>query len=134
MGEQTFLVAENDETLFSVKNCHVYQIATDKNIFPLPFSKDYVGGFFLSEEFIIPVVFLSEEGFGEYSGTLLVLNFQGNYLSLPVKRILEFFKTEPKAAENIEKKALFTEEIIYKDLFEIPVLDIEKLYKLTGFH
>jgi hypothetical protein len=134
MVEERYLVGENDESLFAVKNDFVFQIAFDKKIYPLPFSKNFVGGFFLGEEFLIPVFFLEESGFGEYTGSLLVLNFQGHYFSLPIKRVLEFCQYEAKAVENIEHKEVFTQEVMYKDLFEIPVLDIEKLYKLAGFN
>lgn len=134
MAKEQYLVGENDGSLFAVKHNYVFQIAFDKTIYPLPFSKSFVGGFFLGEEFIIPVFFLGESGFGEYSGSLLVLNYQGHYFSMPIKRVLELSEYEAKLAENIEHSEVFTEEIMYKGLFEIPVLDIEKLYKLAGFN
>lgn len=134
MVEEDFLIAENDELLFAVKNDYVFQIVVDRKIHPLPFSQNYVGGFFLNEEFLIPVFFIPDEGFGEYSGTLLILNWQGNYLSIPIKRVLEFSRICTKPPKDIKKNSVFSEEVDYKGLFEIPVLDIEKLYKLTGFN
>lgn len=134
MAEERYLVGENDETLFAVKNEFVFQIVFDKKIYSLPFSKSFVGGFFLNEEFLIPIFFLEESGFGEYTGSLLVLNFQGHYFSLPIKKVLEFCQYEAKSVENIEHSEIFSQEVTYKDLFEIPVLDIKKLYKLAGFN
>lgn len=134
MAEERYFIAENDRSLFAVSSEFVYKIAEEEQLFPLPFSKSCVGGFFLSKEFLIPLFFFTQEGFGEYSGSLMILNWQANFISLPIKRALEFADNVSKVAEILEDSPIFTEQVYYKDLFEIPVLDIKKLYKLAGFN
>lgn len=134
MVNQLFLVLENCDSLFAVRSDFVFQIVLEKKIHPLPFSKNFISGFFFYEDFLIPVFSFNEEGFGECSGTFVILDCKGFYVSLPIKKVLELCKSEVKGVENIEHKTLFSEIIFYKNLFEIPVLDFDKLYKLAGFN
>lgn len=134
MADQSFLVLENCESLFAVRSNFVFQIVFEKEIYPLPFSKTCIGGFFLYEDFLIPVFSFDKEGFKECSETFVIIDCKGVYVSLPVKNVLEICKSEVKGVENIEHSTLFSEIIFYKNLFEIPVLDFDKLYKLAGFN
>lgn len=124
-----FLVAENEKTLFAVEESFVKEVVTSTKSQKIPFCKKEVGGFFIRKEFLIPVYFSETSGFIEKNETYIILNFNQHLLALPIKDVKEITSDEPSILEEESLIDFCRKGVYYKGLFQIPLLEVERLYK-----
>ena len=133
MAKEKFCIGENEKLTFAVEEKWVKEIVMNVDLFKIPFSKRCIGGFFIRNGVLIPSYLSEEDGFSYYNDVFVVLNYEGQYLSLPIKSIKEICVDEPS---DLEEEGVFSfckKEVYYKGLFQVPVLDVEALYKGIGF-
>ncbi len=133
MAKERFFIGENDKLTFAIEEKWIKEIVMNVNLIKIPFSKRFIGGFFIRNEVLIPSYFCEEEGFSYGNDVFVVVNFEGQCLSLPIKSVKEICNDEPSDLENESVLSFCKKEVYYKGLFQVPVLDVETLYKSIGF-
>jgi chemotaxis signal transduction protein len=132
MAEREWLVAENRMTSFALPREAVVEMLSEAGFIPLPFSSAHISGIFLHKGKVIPLFKENHIGFTGVHGDLLILDKTGESLALPVNKIIGF--TRCQLEENLEEPMPkpFLGQISFRER-KVPVLEIEELYKLTGF-
>lgn len=131
MKQNEFLFFLKKNHIYGVDRKYIFEIFWVKKFYTLPFSRKEIKGIFFKDDYVVPIICLSDGEEIVENSLFVILNFEGFLFSIMVDKVLGFKVVQE--FEEVLEETNFIKRVKERNSGVFFLVDIEKLYNFMTF-